>query len=64
LMVNFSVTTLGKTYPYERCLACYEAKKEQQERLPSMDIANERLRLLYREFDQAGVIYKERFFDS
>jgi len=64
LMVNFSVTTLGKTHRYERCLACYEAEKEQQEKLPSMDIANERLKLLYKEFDQAGVIYKQRFFES
>jgi hypothetical protein len=62
LMVNFSIATPDKTHRYERCLACYEAEKERQEKLPGMDIANERLRLLYEEFDQAGVKYERQFF--
>jgi hypothetical protein len=63
LMVNFSITTLGKTYQYERCLACYEADKEQQERPQSLAIANERLVILYNEFDEASIKYEKRFFD-
>jgi hypothetical protein len=64
LMVSFSITTLGKTHPYERCLACYEADKEKQERAQKIDIANERLKILYNEFDQVSIKYKKRFFDS
>jgi hypothetical protein len=61
-MVSFSITALGKTYPYERCLACYEAEKEAQERPQRIDIANERLAILYGEFDLASIKYEKRFF--
>jgi len=63
LMVNFSITTLGKTHQIERCLACYEAEKEQQEKSRGINVANQRLRLLYEEFDQASVEYEKRFFE-
>jgi hypothetical protein len=62
LMVSFSITTLGRTYPYERCLACYEAEKEAQEKPQKIDIANERLAILYGEFDLASIKYEKRFF--
>ena len=61
-MVSFSISTLGRTYPYERCLACYEAEKEAQEKPQKIDIANERLAILYGEFDQASIKYDKRFF--
>jgi hypothetical protein len=63
LMVDFAVTTLGRTHHYERCLACYEAEKEQQEKSKGINTANQRLRLLYKEFDQASVEYEKRFFE-
>jgi hypothetical protein len=62
LMASFSITTLGRTYPYERCLACYEAEKEAQEKPQKIDIANERLAILYDEFDRASIKYEKRFF--
>ena len=62
LTVTFAITTLGKTHPNERCLACYEADKEQDEKPGRIDVANERLALLYDEFDQAAVKYTKRFF--
>jgi len=62
LMVDFSITTLDKTHKYERCLACYEADKEKQERAQKIDIANQRLEVLYNEFDQVSIQYKKRFF--
>jgi hypothetical protein len=43
LMASFSITTLGRTYPYERCFACYEAEKEAQEKPQRIETANERL---------------------
>ena len=64
LMVDFAIASLGKTSHIERCLACYEAEKEQQEKLQKIEIANERLRLLYEEFDQASIKYQKRFFES
>jgi hypothetical protein len=62
LMVSFSITTLGRTNPYERCLACYEAEREAQEKPQKIDIANERLAILYSEFDLASIKYQKRFF--
>jgi hypothetical protein len=63
LMVDFAVTMLDKTHHYERCLACYEAEKEQQDRSQAINIANERLKLLWEEFDRALVKYEKRFFE-
>ena len=62
LMVDFAITTLGKTHHYERCLACYEADREKEEKAPKIDIANQRLKLLYDEFDRASIEYEKRFF--
>lgn len=63
LMVDFAVTMLDKTHHYERCLACYEAEKEQQEKPQAINVANERLKLLYEEFDLTSVKYEKRFFE-
>jgi len=63
LMVDFAVTMLDKTHHYERCLACYEAEKEQQDRSQAINIANERLKLLWEEFDRASVKCEKRFFE-
>jgi hypothetical protein len=63
LMVDFAATMLDKTHHYERCLACYEAEKEQQDKSQAINIANERLKLLWEEFDLASVKYEKRFFE-
>ena len=62
LMVNFDITAVGKKYKHERCFACYEAEKEQLERAQKIDIANERLKILYNEFDRVSIKYKKRIF--
>jgi hypothetical protein len=64
LMVSFTVACLGKTYLYERCLACYPMDREQEEKQHKVVIANERLRLLYEEFDQVGIDCAKRFFSQ
>jgi len=64
LMVDFAIAGLGKTSHIERCLACYEAEKEQQQKSQAINIANERLRLLYEEFDQASIKYQKRLFSD
>ena len=61
LMADFEITCLGKTSHIERCLACYPEKGE-EEKSEKMDIANQRLKLLYEEFERASVKYEQRFF--
>jgi len=62
MMVDFAITSLGKTSHIERCLGCYAQEREKEEKPNMVDIANERLRLLYEEFDQASVEYEQVFF--
>ncbi len=62
LMVDFSVTCLGKKHHYERCLACYPMDKEAEEKNEKAAIADERLKLLYEEFDTVSIQYEKRFF--
>jgi hypothetical protein len=64
LMVDFAITCLGTIHHYERCLACYPLDREKEEKREKMDIANQRLRLLFREFDAASVAYHEVFFKA
>lgn len=62
LMVDFSVTCLEKTHRYERCLACYPLDRDAEEKKEKVTIANERLKLLYDEFDNASIKCEKRFF--
>jgi len=64
LMVDFSVTSLGETHHHERCLACYPADKEKEEKRQKIQIANSRLKLLYEEFEQASIKYEKKFFEK
>ncbi len=63
LMVDFVIDCLGSTHHYERCLACYPMNRENEEKAEKSEIANQRLRLLYGEFDTAGVEYQPVFFN-
>jgi hypothetical protein len=62
MMVGFTITCLGKIQRYERCLACFQMEREKEEKTYRINIANERLKLLYEEFDQASITYEKRFF--
>lgn len=62
LMVDFAITSLDKTHHHERCLACYPAEKEEEEKEMRTKIANDRLNILYKEFDQASIKYDKIFF--
>ena len=53
MMAGFTITCLGKTQRYERCLACFQMEREKEEKQYRINIANERLKILYDEFDQA-----------
>ena len=61
IMAGFTISCLGKIHHYERCLACYQTKREKELKQYSVNIANERLKILYDEFDQASIKYEKRF---
>jgi len=61
IMAGFTITWLGKKHHYERCLACYQTEREKEEKQYRIDIGNERLKILYDEFDQASIKYERRF---
>ncbi|MBL0716316.1 MAG: hypothetical protein JJV98_21765 [Desulfosarcina sp.] len=60
LMADFGITCLGKTSHIERCLACYPEEKE--DKSEKMKIANERLKLLYEEFERASMKFGQHFY--
>lgn len=62
LMVDFTITTLGRNSHFQRCLACFPTARERQEKTVAVRTANERLRELFSEFDQAGIAYTAQFF--
>ena len=62
LMANFNISLAGDTHKYERCLACYPVDREKEERPQKLAVANERLKLLYAEFDRAAIRYEKRYF--
>ncbi len=62
LMVAFSITDQGKTHQHERCFACYPKDQEELEKQEKMDIANERLQILYDKFDQASIRHEKLFY--
>jgi len=62
MMVGFTINCLGKIHRYERCLACFQVEREKEEKQYRIDIANERLKILYDEFDQTSIMYEKRFF--
>ena len=61
LMVAFAIKSLGETGHFERCVACYPSAQK-EEKPKAVEIANDRLRLLYVEFEEAGIQYKQTFF--
>jgi hypothetical protein len=63
LMADFQVSALGRKNQFQRCLACYETENETDEKPMAVSIANERLRLLFHEFDSASIQYSPCFFN-
>jgi hypothetical protein len=62
LMADFTITAQGRTTACQRCLGCYRTEKEQEERPLQIDVANDRLSLIYKDFDQSSIGYEKRFF--
>ena len=62
LLANFDVTSLGVTHQCQRCLSCYATDREADEKPRQVRIANDRLSKLFKELNQAGIKFEERFF--
>lgn len=62
LLAGFSIDSLGSVHQCQRCFSCYATLNESEELPRQARIANDRLRKLYKEFDQAGVRYEPRYF--
>jgi hypothetical protein len=60
---EFEVQALAKTGAYQRCLACYSTEHEPEEKPQAIRIANQRLALLYRDFDKVAIHYEKVFFE-
>jgi hypothetical protein len=60
---DFTVQSPGRSGSYQRCLACYSTNREKEEKPQALRIANQRLTLLYREFDKVSIPHSKRFFE-
>ena len=61
LMGDFAVTTLGESHHSQRCFSCYPTEKP-EEQPTAVEVANARLKELYRQFETASILYEKRFF--
>lgn len=62
LTATFVISVLGGTHRVERCFSCYEADRQEEEKAPMVQLANERLKELYTEFVRASIQFVEKFF--
>jgi hypothetical protein len=62
LMAAFTMTTPEKSEVIERCLACYPKSEEGNEKAEKTGVANQRLKLLYEEFNRASIRYESKYF--
>jgi hypothetical protein len=62
LMADLVVITLGSTTHCKRCLGSYAAENEEQEKIPAVSVANQRLQDIYELFREAEVSFNECFF--
>jgi hypothetical protein len=63
LTIDFVVHSLGKKHNFQRCFACYQTDHEEEEKGTEVEVANERLKELYKEFDAAAIKYEKKFFE-
>jgi hypothetical protein len=63
LMADFNITTLGRNSHLQRCFSCFQTNAENLEKPGAVTTANDRLKLLFSEFDEANVTYHPCFFN-
>lgn len=62
LNAGFTVSALRRKNEFQRCLACYETGHEKEEKPLAVSIANDRLKMMYREFDHTSIQYTPVYF--
>lgn len=62
MLADFAVTGEELSAACQRCLGCYPTDKEEEEKGRQIEVANDRLSKLYKEFDLSSVSYEKRFF--
>jgi hypothetical protein len=62
LLADFTITAQSETSACQRYLGCYPTEREPEEKPLQIEVANDRLSLLYKEFDRSSISYQERFF--
>ncbi len=62
LVAGFLLQGLDTPHRYERCLACYAVKHQQEERPLRVELANQRLKLIYWQLAEAGIAFGPEFF--
>jgi len=63
LMGDFTITTLGRISQFQKCFSCFQTENETREKTIAVTTANDRLKILFSEFDDAMVQYKPCFFN-
>ncbi len=59
---EFTFAGPEKSGSCQRCFGCYGTEAESKERPAAVAVANQRLALLYEEFDESGIRFEKRFF--
>jgi len=62
LLADFTITAEGENFACQRCLGCYPTDRELEEKPVQIEVANDRLSNLYRDFDQTSIKHEPRFF--
>ena len=62
LMVHFTITCPGTVHRHERCLACYPAEREGEEKQEKTMMANNRLKWLFTAFESASIHFEPKYF--
>ena len=56
-------TGAGEAYTCHRCFACYATADTEREKPVAVKVANARLNIIYKEFEQSGIAFMPRFFE-
>jgi hypothetical protein len=59
---EFDAAVGQEVYRCQRCFACYPTEKELEEKALAVRVANARLGLIYKEFENVGIRHEPRYF--
>ena len=56
-------TAESETFTCHRCFACYATADAEREKRVAVKVANARLNVIYREFEQSGIVFTPQLFE-